>query len=79
MISGILHQDVGPAVPQAALDLRPAELAAVVPLVLCLVALSAWPNAISGHSFGGDQAKQQIASFAEGSAGGAQSVGAYTR
>src|SRR5207247_10488063 len=48
MISGILHQDVGPAVPQAALDLRPAELAAVVPLVLCLVALSARPDAIRG-------------------------------
>jgi hypothetical protein len=39
-------------VTDAALDLRGAELAIVVPLVALLVALSAWPDAISGHSFG---------------------------
>jgi hypothetical protein len=49
-ISGILHQDVGPAVPDAALDLRVGELAVLVPLVLCLLGLSAWPNLVSGHS-----------------------------
>jgi NADH-quinone oxidoreductase subunit M len=49
-ISGVLHQDVGPAVPDAATDLRLGELAIVVPLVLCLVGLSAWPNLISGHT-----------------------------
>ena len=32
-ISAVLHQDVGPAVPDAALDLRVGELAVVVPLV----------------------------------------------
>ena len=30
-----------------ALDLRPAELGVIVPLVACLLALSAWPAAIS--------------------------------
>jgi NADH-quinone oxidoreductase subunit M len=49
-ISGILHQDVGSAVPEAALDLRVGELAVLVPLVLCLLGLSAWPNLVSGHS-----------------------------
>src|SRR5215471_5063069 len=56
-ISGVLHQDVGPAVPESALDLRLGELAVVVPLLLCLIGLSAWPNLISGHAFGGNQAK----------------------
>jgi NADH-quinone oxidoreductase subunit M len=53
-ISAVLHQDVGPAVPEAALDLRAGELAVVVPLVACLLALSAYPNLISGHAFGGN-------------------------
>jgi hypothetical protein len=55
-ISGVLHQDVGPAVPDSALDLRVGELAVVVPLVVCLLGLSAYPNLISGHAFGGGQA-----------------------
>jgi NADH-quinone oxidoreductase subunit M len=53
LISAVLHERVGPAVSEAALDLRSAELAIVVPLVACLLALSAWPNAITGHSFSG--------------------------
>jgi NADH-quinone oxidoreductase subunit M len=52
VISGVLHQDVGPAVSDSALDLRLGELAVVVPLVLCLIGLSAWPNLISGHASG---------------------------
>jgi hypothetical protein len=55
-ISAVLHQDVGPAVPDSALDLRGGELAVVVPLVLCLIGLSAYPNLISGHAFGGNRA-----------------------
>jgi NADH-quinone oxidoreductase subunit M len=51
LISAVLHRDIGPAVSDAALDLRTGELAVVVPLVAILLALSAWPNAISGHSF----------------------------
>jgi NADH-quinone oxidoreductase subunit M len=60
LISAVLHVDVGPAVSDAALDLRPAELGIVVPLVACLLALSAWPAAISQHSFAGDNAKRQV-------------------
>jgi NADH-quinone oxidoreductase subunit M len=71
-ISAVLHRDVGPAVSDAALDLRIGELAVVVPLVLCLIGLSAWPNLVSGHSFGGQRAQQQIESglAAAPSAGG---------
>lgn len=51
LISAVLHERGGRAVPDAALDLRPAELALIVPLVACLLALSAWPAAITAHSF----------------------------
>ncbi len=47
LISAVLHKEPGAAVPDAALDLRPAELGILVPLVACLIALSAWPAAIS--------------------------------
>jgi NADH-quinone oxidoreductase subunit M len=60
LISAVLHQDVGPAVSDAALDLRPAELAVVAPLVACLLALSAWPAAISKHAFAGDRGAEQV-------------------
>jgi NADH-quinone oxidoreductase subunit M len=50
LISAVLHRDPGPAVSDSALDLRPAELGIVVPLVACLLALSAWPAAISGNT-----------------------------
>jgi NADH-quinone oxidoreductase subunit M len=49
LISAVLHERIGPAVPEAALDLRPAELGILVPLVACLLALSAWPASISEH------------------------------
>ena len=60
MISGVLHERAGIAVSERALDLRPAELAVVVPLVACLLALSAWPAAISQRSFPGDNAGRAI-------------------
>ena len=47
MISGVLHARKGPAVHDAALDLRPAELAILVPLIAILLFLSAWPAAIT--------------------------------
>jgi NADH-quinone oxidoreductase subunit M len=50
LISAVLHREVGPAVSDAALDLRPAELGFLVPLVACLLALSAWPAAVSHRS-----------------------------
>jgi NADH-quinone oxidoreductase subunit M len=49
LISAVLHENVGAAVPDEALDLRPAELAVVVPLLGLLVALSIWPAAITEH------------------------------
>ena len=51
LISAVLHRDPGPSMTDDALDLRPAELGVTVPLIACLLALSAWPAAISGHSF----------------------------
>jgi len=61
LISAVLHREVGPAVSDSALDLRPAELGVVVPLVACLIALSAWPAAISQHSFRGDRPQADVA------------------
>src|SRR5438132_997313 len=60
LISAVLHQEVGPAVSDAALDLRVGELSIVVPLVGCLLALSAWPAALSHHSFGGNRAVAEV-------------------
>jgi NADH-quinone oxidoreductase subunit M len=51
LISAVLHQAPGSAVPDAALDLRPAELGVLVPLVALLLVLSAWPAAITDRSF----------------------------
>jgi NADH-quinone oxidoreductase subunit M len=61
LISAVLHRAPGPAVTEAALDLRGAELGAVVPLVALLLALSAWPAAISGHSFASGRASTAYA------------------
>ena len=49
LISAVLHGQVGTSVPDEALDLRPAELAVVVPLIASLLVLSAWPAAITDH------------------------------
>ena len=43
LISAVLHRTRGAGVSDAALDLRRAELALVVPLVAILLFLSAWP------------------------------------
>jgi NADH-quinone oxidoreductase subunit M len=58
IISGILHERRGVAVPADARDLRAPELALVVPLVAALLALSAWPAAISERSFPADSASE---------------------
>jgi NADH-quinone oxidoreductase subunit M len=52
LISAVLH-DRGVGVGDDVLDLRPAELAVVVPLVACLLALSAWPAAITDNTLEG--------------------------
>ncbi len=53
LISAVLHEARGSTVSDEALDLRPGELALVVPLVAGLLFLSAWPAGISQHSFFG--------------------------
>ena len=50
LISATLHQDTGPAVKEAGGDVRLGELAVLVPLVVCLIGLSAWPNLVSGRA-----------------------------
>ena len=51
LVSAVLHQDVGSAVPAEALDLRPAEVGVIVPLVAALLVLSFWPAGITDHVF----------------------------
>jgi len=55
LISAVLHVKPGPAVREEALDLRPGELALVLPLIACLIALSVWPAVVSESSFPGDE------------------------
>lgn len=52
LISAVLHERKGSAVHDEALDLRPGELGLVVPLLLVLLVLSAWPAAISDRALG---------------------------
>ena len=52
LISAVLHVSPGASISEAALDLRPAELGILVPLLGCLLVLSAWPAAITDRSFG---------------------------
>jgi NADH-quinone oxidoreductase subunit M len=63
LISAVLHRDPGPSVTEAALDLRPAELSVIVPLVAILLTLSFWPAAITDHSFGGQPAGTVTSNF----------------
>jgi NADH-quinone oxidoreductase subunit M len=63
LISAVLHQSPGPAVSEAALDLRPAELSIVVPLVAILLVLSAWPAAITDRSFSGSATQSVVQVF----------------
>ncbi len=51
LISAVLHRAPGADVRDDAPDLRALELLLVVPLVAALLFLSAWPAAISEHSF----------------------------
>ncbi|MGH3134520.1 MAG: complex I subunit 4 family protein [Gaiellaceae bacterium] len=60
LISAVLHVRPGPAVRDEALDLRLGELALVLPLVACLLVLSAWPALVSQSSFPGDQPARAI-------------------
>ncbi|MEJ7567078.1 MAG: NADH-quinone oxidoreductase subunit M [Gaiellaceae bacterium] len=51
LISGVLHRSRGEAVGEEALDLRPAELAVVLPLLAALLFLSASPASITERNF----------------------------
>jgi NADH-quinone oxidoreductase subunit M len=53
LISAVLHGARGRDVAEGAPDVRPYELAIVVPLVALLLVLSAWPAGISERSFPG--------------------------
>ena len=62
LISAVLHQSPGPTVTPEVLDLRPAELGVLVPIVALLFALSVWPAGVSHHSFAGDCPKTTVSS-----------------
>jgi NADH-quinone oxidoreductase subunit M len=62
LISAVLHEARGSTVVDEALDVRPGELALVVPLVGALLLLSAWPAGISHHSFFGQSPAQTVRS-----------------
>jgi len=64
LISAVLHEDVGGAVYEEALDLRPAEVSMVGPLVAVLLALSFWPAAITDRAFAGEPTRAVDAQFA---------------
>ena len=64
LISAVLHVKPGPAVRDEALDLRPGELALVLPLVACLIGLSVWPALVSQSSFPGDEPARAISEAA---------------
>jgi NADH-quinone oxidoreductase subunit M len=61
VVSAILHVKPGSAVRDEALDLRPGELALVLPMLLVLLVLSAWPALVSQRSFPGNDAARAIA------------------
>ncbi len=58
LISAVLHETRGPAVAEDEPDLVGGELWLVVPLVACLLALSAWPGVITGNTFPNDEPQQ---------------------
>jgi NADH:ubiquinone oxidoreductase subunit 4 (subunit M) len=60
LISAVLHREPGPSVTPEALDLRPGELGAIVPLLACLLALSVWPAVITERSFAHDRARIDV-------------------
>jgi NADH-quinone oxidoreductase subunit M len=60
LISAVLHEREGSSVSDAALDLRPAEVGVLAPLVACLLVLSAWPAGITDRSFAEEGATQTV-------------------
>lgn len=62
-ISATLHGSKGPAVNDRQRDLRPAELAVLLPLITALLFLSFWPAGITDHSFAGEPAASVLSRF----------------
>ena len=62
LISAVLHERRGTTVSHAALDLRPAELGILVPLIGCLLALSFWPAGITDRAFAKNRPKTNVTS-----------------
>jgi len=60
LVSAVLHEARGSTVGDEAMDVRPGELALLAPLVAGLLLLSAWPAAVSQHSFIGQWPNQPI-------------------
>ena len=58
--SAVLHEARGSVVSDAALDLRPAEIAVLAPLVACLLALSVWPAGITDRLFSQGQSTPSV-------------------
>jgi NADH-quinone oxidoreductase subunit M len=52
LISAVLHGPPGPSTAGAGRDLRGVDLAILVPLLACLIALSAWPSGVTDRTFG---------------------------
>jgi len=65
LISAVLHERAGSPVTSDGRDLRLVELAVLVPLVACLLALSAWPAAVTDHSFGQTRDAPALANLLE--------------
>ena len=65
-ISAVLHRNRGDAVPAEALDLRPAEVGVIAPLVAVLLVLSFWPAAITERGFGGQLRVDAVTTQFEG-------------
>jgi NADH-quinone oxidoreductase subunit M len=74
LISGVLHEREGSSVTDAALDLRPAEVGVLAPLVACLLVLSAWPAGITDRSFPDEGATRTVETQFESAAGAAGST-----
>jgi NADH-quinone oxidoreductase subunit M len=75
MISALLHEGQGRAVPDEALDLRPGEVGVLVPLVAVLLVLSAWPSGITDRSFPDEGAARSVEEQFVSAAGAAESSG----
>jgi NADH-quinone oxidoreductase subunit M len=60
LISAVLHRERGSAVGDEARDLRPGELGILVPLLACLLVLSAWPASVTDRSFAKNRPRREV-------------------